>query len=68
MPVFVGDGGGDTRGGKAIWNGAGNGFTDAAAIAPAGANNEESYGVFLQSGNAGDIVGMMLGMTYRQIA
>ena len=57
-----------TRGSKAVWNPAGTGFTDAAAIAPAGANNEESYGVFLQTGATGDIVGMMLGMTYRQIA
>lgn len=68
VAVVVGAAGAATRGSKAVWNGAGDGFIDATVIAPAGANNEESYGVFLQSGATGDIVGMMLGMTYRQIA
>lgn len=67
VPVVVGAGGTATRGTKAIWNAAGNGFTNAAAANPGGANDEQSYGVFLQSGTAGDIVGMMMGMTYRQI-
>jgi len=57
-----------TRGTKAIWNAAGTGFTDAAASVPAGANDEQAYGIFLQSGVTNDIVGMQLAVTYRQIA
>jgi hypothetical protein len=67
VPVTVGPGGSAAVGSKAIWNATGDGFTVASALVPAGANDEQSYGVFVQDGNAGDIVGMMLGMTYRQI-
>lgn len=68
VPVVIGAGGTATRGNKAIWNAAGNGFTNAAAANPGGANDEQAYGVFLQSGTAGDVVGMMLAPSgYRQI-
>ena len=68
VAVVVGAGGTSTRGTKAIWNAAGNGWTNAAMpLVPGGANEECSYGIFLQSGTAGDVVGMQMVPSYRQI-
>lgn len=57
IPVKVGTGGA-TRGKFAVL--VSDGFTDAAAHASNGAGNQTSYGKFLQSGTAGQVVGLML--------
>jgi hypothetical protein len=59
IPVEVGTGDA-TRGTKAIH--AADGFTDAAAHDSSGATDEAIYGVFMQSGTVGQIVGLMFGL------
>lgn len=59
VPVTVGTGGA-TRGTKAI--AAADGFTDATAHDSDGTSNESLYGVFVESGTAGQIKGMMIGL------
>jgi len=56
-PVKVGTGGA-TRGTKAKL--AADGFTDATAHDSDGTGNESTYGIFLQSGTAGQFVGLLL--------
>jgi hypothetical protein len=58
--VLVGTNGA-TRGMKAVIES--DGFTDAAAHDSDGTGNEAIYGVFLQSGTAGQFVGMLVGGT-----
>lgn len=58
MPVLVGTGG-CTRGKKAIFASADDGFTDAPAHDSSGATDNIIYGIFMQSGSAGDTVGLM---------
>ncbi len=58
IPVLVGTGGA-TRGTKAKL--AADGFTDATAHDSDGTGNESTYGVFLESGTAGQFVGMING-------
>ena len=57
IPVTVGTGGA-TRGTKAV--AVADGFTDAATHDSDGTGNESNYGVFMQTGTAGQIIGMML--------
>lgn len=56
-PVDVGTGGA-TRGTKAVL--VSDGFTDAATHDSDGTGNESNYGIFMQSGTAGQKVGLML--------
>lgn len=56
-PVKVGTGGA-TRGTKAKL--VGDGFTDATTHDSDGVGNESTYGIFLQSGTAGQFVGLLL--------
>jgi hypothetical protein len=58
IPVKVGTGGA-TRGKKGMWSSGDNGFADAPAHDADGNTNDAIYGVFLQSGSAGDMVGML---------
>lgn len=60
IPVLAGTGGA-TRGNKAIL--AADGFTDAAAHDSDGTGNASIYGVFLQSKDAGEKVGLLIGGT-----
>ena len=62
VPVVVGTGDA-TRGTKAI--AAANGFTDATAHDSDGTANESTYGIFMQSGTAAQIVGLMLAVGNR---
>jgi hypothetical protein len=64
IPVKVGTGGA-TRGTKAKH--VTDGFTDATAHNSDGTGNESTYGIFLQSGLAGDIVGMVPGAANRGV-
>lgn len=64
MPVLVGTGG-CTRGKKAIVASANDGFTDAPAHDSSGATDNIIYGIFMQSGSAGDTVGMMVAPSNR---
>jgi len=57
VPVVVGTGGA-TRGTKAV--GVADGITDAAAHDSSGTTDNAIVGIFMQSGIAGDTVGMML--------
>lgn len=59
VPVLVGTGG-CTRGKKAIH--VADGFTDAPAHDSSGTTDDAIYGVFTESGSAGDIRGMMIGL------
>lgn len=57
VAVLVGTGGA-TRGSKAV--NVANGVTDAPAHAAGGATANQIYGIFMQSGLAGDVVGMQI--------
>ena len=59
VPVAVGTGGA-TRGTKSV--AVTDGFTDAATHDSDGTGNESNYGVFVESGTAGQVKGMMLGL------
>lgn len=62
VPVPVATNGTATLGSKATWtsDAAADGFTDCVAIGAAG--DESIYGVFVQAGVPGDIVGMQLAL------
>lgn len=60
VPVPVATGGTATLGAKATWSPNADGFTDCVAIGAAG--DESIYGVFVQAGVPGDIVGMQLAL------
>jgi hypothetical protein len=62
VPVTVGTGGA-TLGLKAIF--LNDGFTDAPAHDSSGATNNAIYGVFMETGVAGDRVGMMMALGNR---
>lgn len=64
IPVKVGTGGA-TRGKKAKH--VADGFTDATAHNSDGTGNESTYGIFLQSGVAADIVGLVPGAANRGV-
>lgn len=59
IPVVVGTGG-CTRGTKAIH--IADGFTDAPAHDSSGGTDNAIYGVFTESGSAGDMRGLMIGL------
>lgn len=64
IPVKVGTGGA-TRGKKAKM--VSDGFTDATAHDSDGTGNESTYGYFMQSGVAGDFVGMVPAVANRGV-
>ena len=59
VPVLVGTGGA-TRGKKAYFPAAVDGYADAPAHSSSGSTNNAILGVFMQTGVVGDYVGMMM--------
>jgi hypothetical protein len=64
IPVAVGTGGA-TRGTKA--KAAADGFTDASTHNSDGTGNESTYGIFMQTGTVGQVVGMMVAVGNRGV-
>jgi hypothetical protein len=64
VPVLVGTGGA-TRGKKAVVSSSNDGMTDCAAHDSDGTGNQNVQGVFMQSGDATEHVGMMMVMGNR---